>query len=184
MRTTRLRRAVIDLDAFIDDRWEAVRGNPVADRVFYTASEAADFSVLWHALGTAQAICHDDPSTAVTLSSALGVESALINGPVKSLFRRSRPATAERPPHNLRQPRTTSFPSGHASAAMIAATMLSRRGNPALWYSLAAVVAASRIHVRIHHASDVAAGALAGLLLGRAARRLADRVSSGASRRR
>jgi len=184
MRVRRLREAVGRIDAGIDDRWEAFRGNRVADRVFYTASEAADFSVLWHALGTAQAIRHDDASTAAALSAALGAESALINGPVKSLFRRSRPAAAGPAPHNLRQPLTSSFPSGHASAAMVAAAMLSRRGKAPLWYALAAIVAASRIHVRIHHASDVAAGALAGVLLGRVARRLAHKLGSGTSSRR
>ena len=178
-RAADLRRAISDIDAFVDERWDAIRGNPAADRIFYAASEAADFSVLWHALGVAQAIRRDDLSTAVALSAALGAESALINGPVKSLFRRSRPAEGSPAPYRLRTPRTTSFPSGHASAAMVAATMLSRRGKAPLWYSLGAVVAASRIHVRIHHASDVAAGALAGLLIGRAARRLAVSVRPG-----
>ena len=68
-----------------------LRGNPVIDRIFYTASEAADFSVLWHTLGVAQAIAKNDPKIAIALSAALGVESALINGPVKSMFKRSRP---------------------------------------------------------------------------------------------
>jgi undecaprenyl-diphosphatase len=48
-------------------------------------------------------------------------------------------------------------------------------GDPALrplYYGLAVVVALSRIHVRIHHASDVAAGAALGAVLGEIARRL------------
>ena len=39
------------------------------------------------------------------------------------------------------------------------------------WYGLAAIVAASRIHVRIHHASDVVVGAGIGLGLGRVIRK-------------
>ena len=39
--------------------------------------------------------------------------------------------------------------------------------------ALALTVAASRIHVRIHHASDVLAGVATGLALGALARRLA-----------
>ena len=37
--------------------------------------------------------------------------------------------------------------------------------------SLATVVASTRVYVRLHHASDVAAGAVLGLALGRALRR-------------
>ena len=72
--------AIDRLDDALDDAWEALRGNPVIDRIFYTASEAADFSVLWHTLGVAQAIAKNDPKIAIALSAALGVESALING--------------------------------------------------------------------------------------------------------
>ena len=98
--------AAIDrLDDAFDDAWEALRGNPVIDRIFYTASEAADFSVLWHTLGVAQAIVKNDPKIAIALSAALGVESALINGPVKSMFKRSRPVQDAPRPYNLRQPK-------------------------------------------------------------------------------
>ena len=41
-----------------------------------------------------------------------------------------------------------------------------------VWYGLAAIVAASSIHVRIHHASDVLVGAGSGLALGRAIRKV------------
>lgn len=167
--------AAIDrLDDRLDEAWNVLRGHPAVDRLFYTASEVADFSVLWHTLGLAQAIVKDDPKIAIAVSAALGVESALINGPVKSLFKRSRPVQDTPRPYNLRQPKTSSFPSGHASAAMVAAAMLSRNGGGPLWYTLGAIVATSRIHVRIHHGSDVAGGVVAGFALGAVARRLAD----------
>ena len=168
--------AIDRLDDRLDEAWELLRGHPALDRLFYTASEAADFSVLWHTLGVAQAIVNDDPWIAVAVSTALGLESALINGPVKSLFKRSRPVQDTPRPHKLRQPKTSSFPSGHASAAMVAAAMLSRHGGGPLWYTLGAVVAASRVHVRIHHASDVAGGVVAGVALGAIARRIADSI--------
>ena len=137
----------------------------------------ADFSILWHTIGVAKAIERDDVRLAIELSVALGIESALVNGPVKSLFRRNRPVHDVPRPHALRQPRTSSFPSGHASAAMVAASLLSRRSRyRLLWYLLAFVVAASRAHVRIHHASDVVGGAAVGIGLGATARRLARRL--------
>lgn len=166
--------AIDRADDRLDEAWERLRANPALNRLFYTASEAADFSVLWHTLGVAQAIVKNDPKIAIAVSAALGAESALVNGPIKSLFKRSRPIQDNPRPHNLRQPKTSSFPSGHASAATVAAAMLSRQGGAPLWYALAAVVAASRIHVRIHHGSDVAGGIAVGAGLGIVARRLAD----------
>jgi undecaprenyl-diphosphatase len=57
----------------------------------------------------------------------------------------------------------------------MAATLLSS-GKPArsklFWFGIAAVVASSRVHVRIHHGSDVAAGALIGVGLGRLVRKI------------
>jgi membrane-associated phospholipid phosphatase len=160
------------IDDQVDQVWERLRGNAPLDRMFYTASEAADFSVLWHAMGVVAAIIEDDPKIALGLSAALGIESALVNGPVKSLFKRSRPVQELPRPHKLRQPKTSSFPSGHASAATVAAALLSRHTGGVAWYALAGVVATSRIHVRIHHASDVAGGLAVGVVLGAIARRV------------
>ena len=162
-------------DEWIDRRFDALRGHPGLDRLFYTASELGDFSLIWHLAGTAQGlVSRRGPAAAVRLSVALGVESAIVNGALKSLVRRERPAAdpAERP-HHLRQPRTSSFPSGHASSAFMAASLLGEGSRLApLAYGAAAIVAASRVHVRIHHGSDVVAGAAVGLALGALARRV------------
>ena len=160
-------------DALVDSWFDHIRGVAVIDRVMYTASELADFSLLWHLLGSAQGLVRADGfARAVRTSAALGVESALVNGAIKSLFRRTRPVPDFARPHKLRQPRTTSFPSGHASSAVLAAMLLSEgsRAKP-VYVALAAVVATSRIHVRIHHASDVVGGVAVGLALGAVVRR-------------
>jgi undecaprenyl-diphosphatase len=96
---------------------------------------------------------------------ALAIESIVINVVVKSLFSRERPIDQSyEHPHHLRYPMTSSFPSGHATAAFAAATLLSnRRWHRWLLYPLATLVALSRVHVRIHHASDVLGGAIIGL---------------------
>jgi membrane-associated phospholipid phosphatase len=61
------------------------------------------------------------------------------------------------------------------------------RDDDALWplyYAAATIVAASRVHVRIHHASDVAGGIVLGIALGELARRLVplDRGDAAAAR--
>lgn len=164
------------LDAEIDHIFEVVRGNAMVDRGFYSASAVGDWSLIWHLMGVAQGLAdhRDGWFRAVRLSAALGAESALVNGLIKSCFRRARPVHGEDRPHNLRIPVTSSFPSGHASSAFMAAHLLADRTRfGGAWYLLAAVVASSRIHVRIHHASDVIGGAVVGLALGAVVRRLA-----------
>ena len=162
------------LDEAVDRVWDRLRGNPTLDRVFYTASELGDFSLIWHLLGTARGVAtRGGTREAARLALALGAESALVNGAVKSVFKRERPIQDGERPHHLRLPLTSSFPSGHASAAFLAATLLSERSKvKPLWYGLASVVATSRIHVRIHHASDVLVGAGVGLALGRLIRKV------------
>ena len=161
------------LDDAVDRAWDRLRGNPAMDRLFFTASELGDFSLVWHLLGTARGVTRRGGTReAARLAIALGAESALVNGLVKSAFKRERPVQSGERPHNLRQPLTSSFPSGHASAAFLAATLLSERSRvKPLWFGLATIVATSRIHVRIHHVSDVVVGAGIGLALGRLVRR-------------
>ena len=165
------------IDGAVDAWWERrLRGRPVLDRVMYSASEAANHSLLWHALGAAQAVTRRDRRPAVELSVALLAEAVLVNGVIKTVVGRRRPPPQGTRPHHLRQPLTSSFPSGHASAAMVAAALLSRRSRWApAYYALGLFVALSRVHVRIHHASDVVAGIGIGAALGVVARRLLRR---------
>jgi undecaprenyl-diphosphatase len=164
--------AVAAFDAAVDRAVDRVRGHRTLDRAMYIASELGDWALIWHVIGIAQALRPGrDPRSAVRLSVLLGLESALVNGGIKSLFRRTRPASTAPRPHRLRQPRTSSFPSGHASSGFAAAGLLAEDDDLwPLYYALAVVVASSRVYVKIHHASDVIAGAAIGVVLARLAR--------------
>ena len=171
-----LRGRIADLDGRADAAFDRLRGNRVADRVLYGASALGDHSLIWFIVGAARALgSARRRRSAVRMAAALGVESVLVNVVVKSFFRRQRPvweSVAPRP-HRLRRPRSSSFPSGHASAAFTAATLLAEDSPMApLYYGAAAFVALSRTYVKIHHASDVVAGAATGLVLGRIARKI------------
>jgi undecaprenyl-diphosphatase len=158
-------------DRAAEQAFDRVR-SPIADHVMYGLSSAADHSLLWHAIGAVRSARAGSLGPSLRLSSALGIESALTNGPVKMLFRRVRPdRTVDGPPpermlHGLRVPITSSFPSGHAAAAFCAASILRSETGHRSWYALAALVGATRVYTRMHHASDVVAGAAWGLLLG------------------
>ena len=158
------------------EKWLEPRRTPMLDHLFYSLSSAADHGMLWHGLGAARALRRRDARFAAKFSAALGVESLITNGMVKSLFNRVRPEehfTHDDPlPYNMRRPITSSFPSGHAATAFTAALVLSRRRNAPAYLLLASLVASSRVYVRMHHASDVVAGAALGLVLGSIARRM------------
>jgi undecaprenyl-diphosphatase len=163
------------LDLRIDAWVERVRG-PRLDPVFYGLSSAADHGLLWLLVGAGRAARRGDPALALRMGAALGVESLLTNGPIKAMFRRVRPDDDHPPegplPYGMHRPLTSSFPSGHAASAFTAATLLA--GGPAtpLWFTLAAVVASSRVYTQMHHTSDIVAGAALGVALGVVARRL------------
>jgi undecaprenyl-diphosphatase len=164
------------LDAAVDDWFEThLRGRPAADRVMYTASALGDHGLVWLSLAILQALRRHGtwPRPLVRAAAGLGIESAIVNGPVKWMFRRTRPVHQGLRPLRLRTPLTSSFPSGHATAAFFGAALL-RDGDPLwpLYYVMAVIVASSRVHVKIHHASDVIAGAALGAGMGELARRL------------
>ncbi len=181
-------------DATVDGLFERARGHRAVDRAFYGASALGEFGLLWVMLAALRGLRGDHHwRAAVRAGAAVGIESIVVNAGIKSLFRRRRPVADAPRPYPLRIPLTSSFPSGHATSAFCSATLLAD-GDPALaplYYGAATVVALSRIHVRIHHASDVAGGIAIGLALGHLGRRLvplepvpAPRAARNAGRRR
>jgi undecaprenyl-diphosphatase len=167
--------SVAHLDRAIDELVARRRGNALADRVFYTASELGDFGLIWVILALLRAWSGDplDERAALRTIVGSGLESVTVNAGIKSLIRRKRPVAERAHPLPLRQPLTSSFPSGHTTAAFCAAVMLGEQDALApLYYLVASVVAASRVYVGLHHASDVLGGAVIGCCLGMIGRRI------------
>ena len=175
--TTRLGHAVDVFDKTVDAQFDRLRGKPIPDRIFYGASAVGDHGLIWLILGAARGLRGGPKNhhlkAALRLGIGVGVESALVNLGIKSLFRRKRPAWELDRPLHLRRPRTSSFPSGHATSAYTAAGLLSDQDHlKPLYYGVAFVVAWSRVYVKIHHASDVVAGIVIGTLLGKLGKKL------------
>lgn len=171
--------AVDRFDASADALLEQVRGNPVLDRVMTFATHAGEFSAIWHLTGVARGTLRGRPDHVVALAVGLGLESLIVNQGLKRLFRRQRPTDEGDERYDIRAPVTSSFPSGHASSAAFAATVLigwdDRRWAP-LYGTVAVLVALSRPYVRIHHASDIVGGIAVGTLMGLIARRVYTRL--------
>jgi len=161
-------------DACAEAGFDRLRGTRPADRLFYGASELGDFSLAWVFLGCLRGLRSErHERAALRLGGALLAESFMVNVVIKSMFRRSRPPWDVQRPRGLRRPLTSSFPSGHATSSFTAAVLLSE-GDPLwpLYWGVATVIAGSRVYVKIHHASDVAAGVVVGVAIGLVIRRL------------
>lgn len=174
--------AVERFDTAADAWLERLRGNRVLDGVMTAATDAGEFSAIWHVSSVVRGLVRSRPDQVLALAIGIGAESLVVNQGLKRIFRRPRPTIDGDERFDIRQPLTSSFPSGHASAAAFAATTLigwdGRRSAP-LWGTMAATVAVSRPYVRIHHASDVVAGAAVGLALGGIARQVFRRLDLG-----
>lgn len=171
--------AVDAFDQRVDKLLEHVRGNPIADKVFTTASHVGEFSLIWHAISITRGLVKGRRDQVVVLAVLIGAESLIVNQGVKRLFKRARPTTDGDDRLQVRKPLTSSFPSGHSSAATFAATLLTAWDGKRLgtvWFTLAGIVGTSRAYVRIHHASDVVGGLVVGRILGLISRRIARRL--------
>src|SRR5580698_8595108 len=114
-----LDKRIAAFDDRIDDYFAKLRGNRVADRIFYTASALGDFGLIWVVFSLLRALRggRTPERAAVRAIAATGIESVAVNFLLKSLFQRRRPVSEVDHPLPLRQPLTSSFPSGHATAA-------------------------------------------------------------------
>ncbi len=157
-------------DTHFDQLLEPTRNFKPTIWVFTTAAALGDFGILWHIVGIVRAISDNSRAKqALILSALIGIESLILNQGIKRLFNRQRPTAKGDSRFKIRKPRTSSFPSGHASSAFFAAVVLTRWSTwPAIatWFAFAVIVATSRVAVRIHHATDIFAGAFIGTAMG------------------
>ena len=155
-------------DDRVDRAYQPLRNFAALNAVMVAASTLGDWSLIWHITNAARGVVTSEFRQIILLSCLLGVESLIVNQGLKRLFRRQRPTEHGAEGLTVRKPRTSSFPSGHASAAAFFAVLLSAMTGGwwiALWVALATTVTLSRFHVRIHHATDVIAGAVVGTSL-------------------
>lgn len=170
---------IAGFDERADQLLETVRGHPKIDQMMTLATDSGEFSAIWHAAGLIRGVVTGRPDQTIALAIGIGAESFIVNQGLKRIFRRERPTASGDERFQIRTPLTSSFPSGHASAATFAAVTLIRwdglRSAP-LWGSMAAVVALSRPYVRIHHASDIVGGIVAGAMMAAVAQRIFRRL--------
>jgi YegS/Rv2252/BmrU family lipid kinase len=143
----------------------------IADLTLRNLSNSANRSLLWLTIAGAMAMFGGTRARRAALRGAvsIAITSTLVNLPLKYLARRRRPAIPrDDRPLPISMPGSFSFPSGHSASAFAFATGVAmehpRMALPIL--PLAAGVAYSRVHLRVHYPFDVLAGAAIGALMG------------------
>ncbi len=157
--------------------YRAIAGTPTPtlDEPLRRLSGLANRSKLWLGV-TAALFALGGPSgrrAAATGLAAVGINSAVVNLPIKLARRRKRPdreaagVPAER---HVPMPTSTSFPSGHAASAYAFAGAVAGSipllGAPLR--GLATAVAYSRVHTGVHYPGDVIVGSVIGATIGEA----------------
>ena len=168
--------------------YRAVAGTPTPtlDEPLRRLSHFANHSKLWLAVAAPMIAFGGARGrrAAMTGLVAIGINSAVVNLPMKFASKRDRPdreAAGVPDERHVRMPTSTSFPSGHSASAFAFAGAVA--GTMPLLSAplrgLATVVAYSRVHTGVHYPGDVIVGAVVGATIGEA-----TALGAGAVRRR
>jgi membrane-associated phospholipid phosphatase len=157
------------------ERWQAAHRAGVLNPLVEGLTYAGTYGAVWLVLAAVLAVWLRRPvvfgGTVLAVVLGFGVSEAL-----QAAVPRARPVGQAL----VHRPHSHSFPSGHATIAFAAATVLAGlvpRGRVA-FYVLAAAIAWSRVYVGVHYPLDVLAGAVLGTALGYLALRALPRLAA------
>lgn len=140
--------------------------NGVFDRVMPIISALGDAGIVW--IGISIILICTKKYRRIGLISLCSILVTIIlgEGIIKNIVRRSRPYMSTGVGIFLKYPGTYSFPSGHTSISFAAAYVLAH--NSLSWgiiaYTLAILIAFSRIYLMVHYPTDVLGGIVLGTL--------------------
>ena len=150
--------------------WFTTHHTPWLDVIMLALSGIGQAGTVWIMLGAVATL--EAPARAGRLWQlvlAIALAYVLVDLVLKPGFARSRPFEELM---DIRvvglQPVTYSFPSGHACSAFAGAWVLTLMWQRVAWllWTLAALIAFSRIYIGVHYPLDVAGGALTGMGVG------------------
>jgi undecaprenyl-diphosphatase len=160
---------VIGLDHRLE-RWVVQHRAEPFDTFFVALSHIGSYGIVWLTLAVLTVWLTRRPIVLPLVVIAY-VGSSVVSDLIKLAVDRPRPVD-----HPLvREPTSSSFPSGHATTSFACAATLApfvpRHAVPVL-YVLAAAIAYSRVYVGVHYPLDVLGGAALGLVIATALRLL------------
>ena len=144
----------------------------ILDKIMIFATSAGDKGLLWIVLSLLLLINKKTRGIGIATLVALTLSAIMGEGLLKHIVQRPRPY-ADFPWVHLLVDKSTiySFPSGHTTSSVAAAYVLSKyfkKYAPFIW-TVAAMIAASRLYLFMHYPSDIVAGVVLGLICGKAA---------------
>lgn len=161
----------------------ATSPTPSLDTALRRLSDAANYSRISGGISIGLAVLGGPlgRKAAIRGMASIAVTSAVLNTLVKPVARRARPdreGAAVPEARHVRMPTSRSFPSGHSASAFAFAAGV---GHVLPWsvaplFTLAALVAYSRVHTGVHYPGDVVIGSLSGVILAEATNTLLDRA--------
>jgi membrane-associated phospholipid phosphatase len=124
-------------------------------------ARAGESGLLWHTLAAAGVVLDGERRPVYLRAMRVVLITLVVNGTVKRLVRRTRPALEELPAIT---PVVSgrSYPSAHSSTSFAGARVLSGALPPRPMYALAVAMALSRPYLGVHYPSDIVAGAILG----------------------
>ena len=150
--------------------------NPVLDAIMVFITHLGDDGIFWLVLAAILLIFKKTRKLGVLLLLGLGFASVINNLVLKQIFERPRPFDFDGWPADfvfpnplIEKPHSFSFPSGHTSSSLGAATPLLIKANKKLGipvFILAVLVGFSRVYVHVHYPTDVIVGMIVGIIGG------------------
>lgn len=155
----------IDMKAleYVDKRLR----NPLLDRIMPIITSAGNLGAVWILTSLLFIESRKYRVEGIMIISSLCLTTIIGEGIIKHLVRRARPFIAVKEDSLLiARPITYSFPSGHSASSFAAAGIFVAMNNP---FSSAAVICAaliafSRLYLKVHYLIDVVSGILLGIL--------------------
>lgn len=149
--------------------------NPVLDAIMIFITHLGDDGIFWIFLALILCVFKKTRKCGVLLLLGLGFASLINNLVLKQIFERPRPFnfTGWPEPFNypglIERPTSFSFPSGHTSSSLGAATPLLIKAKKKLGipvFILAVLIGFSRVYVHVHYPTDVIVGMIVGIIGG------------------
>ena len=148
--------------------WMRAFHAPWLDAAMIWTSASGGAGLVWLVLALIGMVMGRDRQAAWRVLLAVALSYALVDGVIKPIIGRARPAitdaaslTRDLPP----LPTTSAFPSGHATSSFASAVTVSRMWpqTRVVWWILAALIGYSRIYLGHHYPLDIVAGAFLGI---------------------